>query len=141
MFWYIEKYVVAFNQFFATKKLQMRFQNKSFLQKLSKNFAFNFAKKMNYNNDNDKMIFYDELKKLFEKFRKILKRSMKHEISIKYRRKWINWSKTSKISLRCDGATSAYFQIFGKRMALNPIRSQNLSEDIFLSKLKHWKLK
>ena len=42
---------------------------------------------------------------------------------------------------RCDGATSAYFQIFGKRMTLNPIRSQDLSGDIFLSKLKHWKLK
>ena len=38
---------------------------------------------------------------------------------------------------RCDGATSAYFQIFDKRMTLNSIRSQNLSEDIFFSKLKH----
>ena len=55
---YIQKYVAAFNQFFEKKKIQVRFQNKWFLQKLSKDFALDFTKKMNYDDNDDKVIFY-----------------------------------------------------------------------------------
>ena len=41
----------------------MRFQNKSFLQKLFKHFALNFAKKINYKDDNDEIVFYTKFKK------------------------------------------------------------------------------
>ena len=70
---YIRKYVAAFNQFFEKRKIQMRFQSKWFLQKLSKDFALDFAKKINYDNDDDEMIFYSKLKKTIWKFSKNFK--------------------------------------------------------------------
>ena len=41
----------------------MRFYNKLFLQKLFEDFALNFAKKKNYDDENDEIIFYAKLKK------------------------------------------------------------------------------
>ena len=51
----------------------MRFQKKWFLQKLFEDFALNFAKKINYNDDNDEVIFYSKLKKTIWKFSKSFK--------------------------------------------------------------------
>ena len=68
------------------------------MQKLSEDFALDFAKKMNFDNDDDEIIFYSKLKKKrSENFRKILKRLMKSEILIKYRQKWASWSEILKI--------------------------------------------
>ena len=43
------------------------------MQKLSENFALDFAKKMNYDDDNDEMFFYSKLKQTIWKFSKNFK--------------------------------------------------------------------
>ena len=48
-------------------------QNKWFLQKLSENFVLNFVKKMNYDDDDDEMIFFDVLKNIVWKLIKNFK--------------------------------------------------------------------
>ena len=70
---YIRKYIAVFERFLKKNKLQLRMQNKWFLQKLSENFVLNFVKKMNYDDDDDEMIFFDVLKNIVWKLIKSFK--------------------------------------------------------------------
>ena len=70
---YIRKYIAVFERFLKKNKLQLRMQNKWFLQKLSENFVLNFVKKMNYDDDDDEMIFFDVLKNIVWKLIKNFK--------------------------------------------------------------------
>ena len=70
---YIRKYIAAFERFLKKSKLQLCMQNKWFLQKLLKNFVLNFVKKMNYDDDDDEMIFFDVLKNIVWKLIKNFK--------------------------------------------------------------------
>ena len=101
MFWYIRKYVAAFSHFFAKKKTGNAFSKQMIFAEFVKRVCVWFCEKNELwwrRRWNDFLWWIK--KKLFENFRKILKRSMKHKISIKYRRKWTNWSKISKILFR-----------------------------------------
>ena len=73
VFRFIKKYSVVFNQFLTQKKIQLRLQNKWFFQKLSNDFALDFAKKMNYDDDENETIFYSILKAAVWKLSKNLK--------------------------------------------------------------------
>ena len=70
---YIRKYIAVFDRFLKKNKLQLRMQNKWFLQKLFENFVLNFVKKINYDNDDDEMIFFEMLKKIVWKLMKNFK--------------------------------------------------------------------
>ena len=70
---YIRKYIAVFERFLKKNKLQLRMQNKWFLQKLSENFVLNFVKKINYDDDDDEMIFFDVLKNIVWKLVKSFK--------------------------------------------------------------------
>ena len=59
---FIRKYSAAFNQFLAQGKIQLRLQSKWFLQKLPNDFALDFAKKVDYDDDENETIFYSILK-------------------------------------------------------------------------------
>ena len=61
VFRFIKKYSAAFNQFLTQKKIQLRLQNKWFFQRLSNDFALDFAKKVNYDDDENETILYSIL--------------------------------------------------------------------------------